>query len=217
MRHFSSFVPTRRLVHAVARVAIIATLLVNVPHVTAADTDLIANDDRGPIWKTVLSRMPETWKSARRVVVHWVSNREMDRLVADDSDGDNQRGDGSTVQGFYDRAKGDTPATITIRADLPADEAKFVLSHEFAHMVWDDVLLRSQRADYRDIWSQQRHLRKLVSRYAGESPEEGFAEAVASYIWKNAWLKKRDDLSYDFVADIVRDAEEKAKERSSRR
>src|SRR6185295_10559222 len=102
-----------------------------------------------------------------RVVVRWVSDREMDRLVADQEDEDNQRGDDSTIQGFYDRAKGDRiPATITIRENLPREEARFVLSHEFAHMVWDDVLTRRDRADYRSLWDHQRGRRRLVSRYA---------------------------------------------------
>jgi hypothetical protein len=141
----------------------------------------------------------------------------MERLIADDEQEGNQRGDDSTIQGFYDRAKDDrTPSTITIRASINRDDATFVLSHEFAHMVWDEVLTRGERADYRQIWEDQRQHRRLVSRYAGESPEEGFAEAVASYLWQNEKLKRRDGFSYDFVSDLVHAAEQRAEQETSR-
>jgi hypothetical protein len=165
------------------------------------------------IWSSVLDRIPAGWKRAKQVEIRWVSDREMDRLVADQEEEDDQRGAGGRIQGFYDRAPDSrSPSSITIRESLGSEEATFVLTHEYAHMVWDESLTRRDRTDYRRIWEDQRRRRRLVSRYAGDSPEEGFAEAVASYLLQNDKLKRRDALSYDFVADLVHAAVEAERE-----
>jgi hypothetical protein len=207
MRHFCSPMYSRRAVSRLLRIVLTVTLV--------AASSFVHADQEEPetrqtsIWKSVLSRMPRTWKDARRVEVYWVSDREMDRLVAEQEDEDQQQGEDSTIQGFYDRARdARSPASITIRANLSRDEATFVLSHEYAHMVWDEVMSRRQRMEYRRIWEDQRRSRRLVSRYATESAEEGFAEAVASYLLQPERLNRRDEYSYRFVQDLIREADE---------
>jgi hypothetical protein len=53
------------------------------------------------------------------------------------------------------------------------------------------------------IWEQQRRNRSLVSEYAEDSVEEGFAEAFAHLLRKPERLHRRDPLSEAFLNDLL--------------
>jgi hypothetical protein len=170
-----------------------------------SDDHLVANGPRASYWKTLFSKFPKSWKSGRTLVVREVSDREMDRLVAQTENGDDQdKNDDSIVEGFYDRGKRDSdPDSITLRLSLRSEEAGFVFTHEYGHMIWDEILTRSDRREYDRIWSSQRRHRSLVTEYAADSVEEGFAEAIAAYIRTPEKLKRRDMDSWQFVDDLA--------------
>jgi FPC/CPF motif-containing protein YcgG len=70
-------------------------------------------------------------------------------------------------------------------------------------MIWDEVLTRNDRREYGSIWSSQRRRRSLVTEYAADSVEEGFAEAIAAYIRTPEKLRRRDLDSWQFVDDLA--------------
>jgi hypothetical protein len=170
-----------------------------------SDDRLIANGPRASFWRTIYDKFPKAWKSGRPLVVREVSDREMDRLVAQTENGDDQdQNDDSVVQGFYDRGKRDSdPDSITMRASLKSEEAGFVFTHEYGHMIWDEVLTRNDRREYGRIWTEQHRRHRLVTEYAADSVEEGFAEAIAAWMRTPEKLKRRDMDSWQFVDDLA--------------
>ncbi len=93
--------------------------------------------------------------------------------------------------------------TISLRETLHGDQAAFVFAHEYGHYVWEDLLTESQRANYGRLWRIQKRARHLVTAYARDSVEEGFAEAFAHYLRKPSLLRKRDARSSAFLADLL--------------
>src|SRR5205807_9417310 len=98
-------------------------------------------------------------------------------------------------------ARNDIP-TITLRRTMPEDEAAFVFTHEFGHFVWYKILTRQQRTDYMSLWRSLKRSGELVTRYAGDSDEEGFAEAFAHFLRKPSRLRSLDPRSYRFLSNI---------------
>lgn len=158
------------------------------------------------LWKRLYEQMPDVWKGRADLVVREVSDSEMDQLVADDEGDGGQGGknDDSVVDGYYHEGRGarDETPTITLRRTMPEDEAAFVFTHEYGHYVWYKVLTRQQRNDYVSLWRILKRSGELISRYAGDSDEEGFAEAFAHFLRKPARLRNLDPRSYRFLSGI---------------
>jgi hypothetical protein len=162
-------------------------------------------DDASPhahLWRHIYAEMPACWKSPRIVQVQEVSDADMDRLIAqsgysDDSDLD----DGDTqVDGCYDSGEDDhDPPSITLRESLRGEDAGLVFSHEYGHFVWDTFLSDRQQAQYTHLWQRQKRAGHLVTEYAGDSEEEGFAEAFSFYLRKPDVLQRRDRESWQFL------------------
>lgn len=130
----------------------------------------------------------------------------MDRLVAEEEQdqGPNGKNDDSVVDGYYhegSRNSSESP-TITLRRSMPEEEAAFVFTHEYGHFIWYKKLNSEQRAEYSRIWRQLKRNGGLITRYAGDCVEEGFAEAFAYFVRKPARLKTNDARSYRFLSDI---------------
>jgi hypothetical protein len=157
------------------------------------------------LWRRLYDRMPDFWKSERAVVVQEVSRAEMERLVARTGGYSGSHAhDNSVVDGCYQPNGEDenSPATITLRETLRGDEAALVFTHEYGHFAWEERLSEAQRACYRRLWREQKRARHLVTRYAGDSQEEGFAEAFAYFLQKPAALRRRDPRSWQFLNDL---------------
>jgi hypothetical protein len=150
--------------------------------------------------------MPELWRSKGEVCIREVSDAEMDQLVAEDGGGqaDDGKNDDSVVDGYYHEGGSDRDEgpTITLRKSMPEAEAAFVFTHEYGHFVWYTKLTRQQRAEYGNLWRQVKRTGSLVTKYAADSEEEGFAETFAHYLRKPNRLQDRDSRSYRFLQNM---------------
>ncbi len=168
---------------------------------------------RAALWQQLYDHMPTWWKSKHTVVLREVTDEEMDRLVAEDQhrSPSSLQDDDSVVDGYYQCAGDDgSIPVITLRRTLRADAAELVFTHEYGHFVWDEKLTADERGEYRRLWVHQRRAHHLVTEYAADSPEEGFAEAYAYFIRRPAILERRDEDSYKYfqtVTDRLRTAQ----------
>lgn len=178
------------------------------PMPASAELRFRADSLHAPVWKRLYDRMAAVWKADRPVEVREVSDREMDRIV-ERTEGRRGQRDDSIVDGCYngDGEEETSPGHITLRASLRGADAEMVFTHEYGHYVWDEILSDTDRSGYRRLWREQRHADHLVTSYAAEDVEEGFAEAFAYYLRKPETLRRRDSRSWAFLNDVQRDRE----------
>ena len=175
------------------------------PPTAVAELSVASESPHAAMWRKVYQQVPETWKSQRVVVVQEVSDSEMERLVArTDGESSSKSADNSVVDGcFQPGEREEEPDTITLRETLKGQEAELVFTHEYGHFVWDARLSRSQRDQYRRLWREQKRQGHLVTGYANDSAEEGFAEAFAYFLRKSASLRRRDEASWKFLNSLL--------------
>lgn len=156
----------------------------------------------GTLWRRLYSQLPQAWKARGLVYVREISDAEMDRFV-DEFDGNESKGD-TIVDGCYQDAEDENAmgGQITLRMSLRGDSAALVFVHEYGHYVWSNLLTGSDRARYRRLWHEQKRIGALVTAYAGDSDEEGFAEAFAYYIRHQGTLRRADARSCTFLSDL---------------
>jgi hypothetical protein len=156
------------------------------------------------LWRRVYAQMPEAWKTDRLILVRQLTESQMDRLIDDIGGNDNQHGD-TVVDGCYQSggAADEAFGTISLRETLHGELAAFVFAHEYGHYVWDDLLTEEQRSSYTHLWKVQKRAKHLVTGYAGDSVDEGFAEAFAHFLRKPALLRKRDPRSAAFLTNLL--------------
>lgn len=158
------------------------------------------------LWNHAYQTIPFLWRSGRQIVLHEVTLEEMERIVTRmGGKMEETTGDDSIVDGCYE-AGGDResdPAIISLVDSLRGEEAEFVFTHEYGHFVWDEFLSDAQRGRYARLWRLQRRDGHLVTHYAADSEEEGFAEAFAHFIRKPGLLKLKDARSYQFLQELT--------------
>lgn len=161
-----------------------------------------AESAHGTLWRRLYSQLPAAWKARELVYVREITDEEMDRFV-EKFEGPNSK-DNSIVDGCYQAnvASEETAGQITLRQSLRGENAALVFVHEYGHYVWGNVLTSADRARYRRIWRDQKRNRSLITDYAGDSDEEGFAEAFAYYIRKPAMLRRIDSRSAGFLGEL---------------
>lgn len=156
------------------------------------------------LWFRFYDDLPRVWKTPRPVLLREFSPRDMERLAADLSGEDVDKSDNSVVDGCYQNdgnAEGGAPI-ITLCDTLRGEQAGLVFTHEYAHFLWDEMLNDAQRARYTRLWRAQKRAHHLVTEYAGESDEEGFADAFAYFVRRPTLLQKRDAVSAQFLRDL---------------
>jgi hypothetical protein len=174
----------------------------------AAGLHVEGGSSRAPLFRTLYDKLPDCWKTDREVIVREVSDREMRRLIAEDKRMSREEEDDMVVQGFYDNdGDGKSPIVITLRSSLSADEARMVFTHEYGHYVWDDLLTKGDRNSYGELWQKQRRRGRLITRYAGDSREEGFAEAFAYFLRDPDRLRRKDVESFLYLDVLVQQEE----------
>ncbi len=155
------------------------------------------------LWRRLYARMPAIWKTSELLNLREVSEEQMRRLAAE-ADGDERSNGDSVVDGMYQGTVDNPgmPATITLCPDIEGTDTDILFAHEYGHFVWETRLTRGQRARFRRIWNDQKRLGRLVTEYAGEDVDEGFAEAFAYYLCKPEDLSKSDQRAWNFLHDI---------------
>lgn len=159
------------------------------------------------VWRRLYARMPTLWKSTERLKLREVSEEEM-RHIAADVDGDANTNGDSVVDGMYQEA-GDTldsPPIITLCPQLEGTEPDMLFAHEYGHFVWNTKFTDAQHARFRRIWREQKRAGRLITEYAGEDLDEGFAEAFAFYLCRPDDLSATDQRAWAFLHDICSSA-----------
>ena len=151
-------------------------------------------------WERVWDRIPSGLRPTRDVLAREVSDREMDEMVREDPT-QAARQDDTTVDGMFLMDEDGRP-TITLRRSLSTRESEMVFAHELGHLVWDTHLTGAEKRAYRTAYQKSRAGKHLVTEYAGESHEEGFAESFAFWVLRPNALRSRDALSFDALEDI---------------
>jgi predicted metalloprotease len=183
----------------------IVAFTASLPKSVLAGPRFSRNAANASLWQRVYDQIPEVWKTDRVLVVRELTEWQMDRLV-EDSGGDKDPHNADTVvDGCYQRCETDDDVygTISLRETLHGDLAAFVFAHEYGHYVWDDILSAEERATYTRVWRAQKRAGHLVTDYAAENVDEGFAEAFAHFLRKPALLRRRDPRSATFMADLL--------------
>ncbi len=196
----------RRLPILVSLLSLSLSLLLLGPAIPARAVLRYSEDSpHAALWQRIYDRMPACWKSPRPVLVQEVSDEEMDHLVARTShrNPEERSDEDSLVDGCYENSgEADSTPTITLRESLRGEDAALVFAHEYGHFVWEQFVSRAERAQYIRLWRHQKRVGHLVTEYAGDSPEEGFAEAFSFFLRNPALLQRRDRVSSLFLQDL---------------
>ena len=169
----------------------------------------------GAFWRRTYSQLPAAWKAHDVVYVREVTDEDMDRFV-EKFEGPNSK-DNSIVDGCYQAsvAHEDVAGQITLRQSLRGENAALVFTHEYGHYIWSNLLTSADRAWYHRVWRDQKRNNSLITEYAGESDEEGFAEAFAYYIRKPSKLRHVDGRSFAYMTEMQAALAENGRERVS--
>jgi hypothetical protein len=146
--------------------------------------------------------IPARFQARGKVEVQPLSDAGMDDYLHTDSDtqnSDTQNSDTDSdeeVDGVFT----DDPPQIFLRVSDPAQIDYATFAHEYGHYVWFDLLSKGDRKKYKAIYDRQKSAHRLISEYAAESLEEGFAEAFSTNIVDPESLLHQDPLSYQFLS-----------------
>jgi hypothetical protein len=168
----------------------------------AAQLRFRSGSAHGALWRRLYSGLPTSWKAHDLVYVRELSDDDMDRFI-EEFEGPNSKAD-SIVDGCYQGSHvgRDFAGEITLRESLRGENAALVFMHEYGHYIWANLLTDADRSKYRRIWREQKRQMSLVTKYAGESDEEGFAEAFAFYIRRPSALRRSDGKSWTFLSEL---------------
>ena len=146
------------------------------------------------------NHIPARFHDTDTVDVQILSRSEMLAYIrqGEPEDQSADQGDDDTIDGIYE----DGPPTVTLRATNDTDDLSFTFAHEYGHYVWQDLLTKTERKRYEQIYTKQRAAHHLVTAYAATELDEGFAEAFSFYAVEPPVLQKRDPLSYRFLAAL---------------
>ncbi len=159
-----------------------------------------------PIWRKVYNDLPASWRSDKPIRVEEITDLAMAQLTAEGDSGRNGHGDAeSVVDGCFRQSddRDDSPI-ITLRESLRGEDAELVFAHEYSHFIWDEKLTDTQRRSYTALWRAQKRAGHLVTRYAADSVEEGFAEAASFFLRRPSVLRSRDPASGRFLTGVLR-------------
>ncbi len=171
----------------------------------ASATLRVRNDARhAEQWFRLYDDLPRAWKTRRTVLLREMSERAITRLAAQLGADEGDRDGDSVIDGCYQNAGYDenSPPLITVCDTLRGEQAGLVFAHEYGHFVWNELLSDEQRTRYTRLWRNQKRAHHLVTEYARDSDEEGFAEAFAYYVRRASQLTRKDPASAQFLRDL---------------
>lgn len=151
--------------------------------------------------------IPAKFQARGKVRVQTLSDAAMDDYLQSDPDSDtdssNNANNASNSEDSAEEIDGvfsDDPPQIFLRVPDPAQIDYATFAHEYGHYVWFDLLTQDDRKRYKAIYEHQKSAHRLITDYAGESLEEGFAEAFSADITAPAALLHQDPLSVQFLS-----------------
>ncbi len=186
------------------RLLIVSTLAAGIIRPASA-TLRVRNDVRhAEQWFRLYDDLPRAWKTRRAVLLREMSERDIARLAGQLGADEGDRNGDSVIDGCYQNAGYDdnAPPLITVCDTLRGEQAGLVFAHEYGHFVWNELLSDEQRARYTRLWRSQKRAHHLITEYARDSDEEGFAEAFAYYARHASQLTRKDPASAQFLRDL---------------
>jgi len=186
-------------------------ILFTLPMPASASLRIVGKSRHTALWQRIYDHLPEGWKTDQTVIVQEVSPADLNGNrggeEAYDGRDDNENDQDTSIDGDYqegDEEEGQLP-TIRLSSALDDEDAGLVFAHEYGHFIWNEKLTRAQRREYRHLWWQQSESGHLVTEYAGDDPEEGFAEAFSYFVQRPARLRRRDEESWRFLLSLQQD------------
>ena len=186
-----------------------ALLFPSIP--ASASLRIIDSPHHAALWQRIYDRLPALWKTDQTIRAEEVPIAELnpDSDIPDPSDvngGESDNHNSDLADGEYvEDEDSDEPPTIRLADTLDEVNSSLVFAHEYGHFVWNDKLTRAQRRAYRHLWLRQMRAGHLVTNYASDSPEEGFAEAFSYFLQKPDQLKRKDMESWRFLNQAEND------------
>ena len=149
--------------------------------------------------------IPAKFQARETLEVQPLPDFDMDEyLHRGDSDDHSQNNSQSNSEDDDDEIDGvfvNHPPRILLRVPESGKLDFTTFAHEYGHYVWFDLLTSGDRKRYAALYAKQKSAHKLITDYAAESVEEGFAEAFAADINAPASLLHQDPLSSRFLAE----------------
>ena len=142
--------------------------------------------------------IPVRFQARGRIEVQPLSDDAMDDYLHDGtSDSENNSDDDDDdIDGVFV----DDPPQIVLRVPVSGHLDFYTFAHEYGHYVWFDLLSQDDRKRYKALYERQRSARHLITDYASDCVEEGFAEAFSYDINDPSALQHQDPLSYQFLS-----------------
>ncbi len=149
--------------------------------------------------------IPAKFQAHGTFEVQPLSDFDMDEyLHGGDSDDNSHSNSQSNSQDDDDEIDGvfvNHPPRILLRVPESGKLDFTTFAHEYGHYVWFDLLTGSDRKRYAALYAKQKSAHKLITDYAAEGVEEGFAEAFAAETMTPATLLHQDPLSARFLSE----------------
>ncbi len=196
-----------------AALTLALTLVPRLAHSELLLTEGAAQAPRKNLWQQLFDSVPAALRPTRDVVVDEVTDAQMDQMIRDDPSQDAREEENSSVVRGMFLFDEDDQAVIALRRSLAADEARVVFVHELGHLVWETHLSKGERRRYNEAYKRARSEKCLITAYAADSVEEGFAEAFSFYVRKPETLRRRDPHSYAALSEIQAERDERAAEK----
>ena len=144
--------------------------------------------------------VPTALRPVQPLAVRVLTPNEMGNYLRADGKDDTDAGNDVDVDGTFDT----NPDVITVRQEADGQPDRWTFAHELGHAVWAHTLSRADRKQYSSLYDGQKRAHHLVTRYAAQDAEEGFAEAYSFYVCAPPMLAARDMQSFQFFTHFVR-------------
>lgn len=142
--------------------------------------------------------IPQRFRAVSRLSVRELPETQMNLYLHDGStEASHSEGDDlGDVDGVYESR----PDRMALRLPPAGKVDMYTFAHEYGHYVWFRLLSESDRARYGVLYKHVRLSGHLVTPYAQNGVEEGFAEAFSFYVAQPPILAARDPASFQFLA-----------------
>jgi hypothetical protein len=167
-----------------------------------------ANSRHAALWQQIYDRLPPVWKTRKSILVQEVTDAVLnDPQGQEDLDFQNRdHHSAESLEGDYTEPEEETrqPSRIRVLDSLDDEESGLTFAHEYGHFIWNEKLTPPQQRAYERVWRRQKQAGRLITDYAGEEPEEGFAEAFSYFLQQPDELQRRDNRSWRYLRSLSR-------------
>ena len=142
--------------------------------------------------------IPARFRATSRLTIRELPEAEMNTYLHGGSDdaSHSEGDDMADIDGVYESH----PDRMALRLPPAHGIDMFTFAHEYGHYVWFRLLSDDDRHRYEVLYKRRRAAGRLVTRYAENGVEEGFAEAFSFYVAQPPILAARDPEAFQFLS-----------------